>query len=420
MSAPLLCGVEASALPFTNVRSPAAPTERLSAAQARRIALAAQGFLDPLPSGRVTRRHLQRVIDRVGVVQIDSINVLARSHELPFFSRLGPYPRPLLKDHIERHRRMFEYWGHMASFVPTELQPLLRWRMQHMADQQWGASRRDGQFGEYVDSVLGQVASRGPLTAAQLEDGGESGGPWWGWRDGKLAIEYLFASGRVTAAGRRGTFERVYDLPERVIPADVLNRPTPDEHEAHRRLLVISARSLGVATDRDLADYFRLGLGPARSRLAELVENGELVPVEVEGWPTGRAYLHPEARSPRRVDAAALLSPFDSLVWERKRTERLFGMRYRIEVYTPLPKRVYGYYVLPFLLGETLVGRIDLKADRQRSTLLVPASFAEPPHDPDAVAPALAVQLRRMADWLELETVTIGERGDLAAALGRL
>jgi uncharacterized protein YcaQ len=392
---------------------------QLSAAQARRVALAAQGFVDPPPSARVTRRHLQRVVDRVGVVQIDSINVLARSHELPFFSRLGPYPRPLLQDHIERHRRLFEYWGHMASFVPTEHQPLLRWRMQRMEDQQWGASRRDGRFSEYVNSVLTQVASRGPLTAAQLEDGGDKGGPWWGWRDGKLAIEYLFASGRVTAAGRRGTFERVYDLPERVLPADVLARPTPDKEEAHRRLLMIGATSLGVGTDRDLADYFRLELGPARRRLAELVENEELLPVEVEGWPAGRTYLHPEARMPRRVDAAALLSPFDSLVWERNRTERLFGMRYRIEVYTPPPKRVYGYYVLPFLLGDTLVGRVDLKADRQRSALLVPAAFAEPPHDPAAVAPALAIELRRMADWLELDSVTVGERGDLAAALGR-
>jgi uncharacterized protein YcaQ len=357
----------------------------------------------------------------VGVVQIDSINVLTRSHELPFFSRLGPYPRPLLREHIERHRRMFEYWGHMASFVPIDLHPLLRWRMARQAAERWGASRRDGRFAEYVEFVLDQVATNGPLTAAQLEDGGDSSGPWWGWRDGKLAIEYLFAAGRVTAAGRRGTFERLYDLPERVIPAEVLARPTPDVHEAHRRLLVIGARALGVGTDRDLADYFRLGLSTARPRLAELVENGELVPAEVEGWPAGqRAYLHPDARLPRRVDAAALLSPFDSVVWERARTERLFGMRYRIEVYTPPPKRVHGYYVLPFLLGDTLVARVDLKADRQRSMLVVQAAFAEPPHAPAAVAPALREQLRRIADWLELETISIGDRGDLAAALTSL
>jgi uncharacterized protein YcaQ len=390
----------------------------LSAAEARRAALAAQGFLDPAPGGRVTRRHLKRVVDRVGVVQIDSINVLARSHELPFFSRLGAYPRPLLQAHIERHREMFEYWGHMASFIPIDLHPLLRWRMERLGDEVWGASRRDGQFAEYVEAVYDQVVAAGPLAASELEDGGESGGPWWGWRDGKLAVEYLFAAGRVTAAGRRGTFERLYDVPERVIPADVLARPTPDEHEAHRRLLAVSARSLGVGTDRDLADYFRIGLTTARPRLAELVEAGELVPATVEGWPAGqRAYLHPDARIPRRVDAAALLSMFDSLVWERARTERLFGMRYRIEVYTPLPKRVYGYYVLPFLLGDTLVARVDLKADRSASTLLVPAAYAEPGHEPAAIAPALAEQLRRMADWLELETVTVGERGDLAAAL---
>jgi uncharacterized protein YcaQ len=404
---------------LANVRS-SAPRQRLSAAQARRIALAAQGFLDPPPTGPVTRRQLQRVIDRVGVVQIDSINVLTRSHELPFFARLGPYPRPLLKDHIERHRRMYEYWGHMASFVPIDQYPLLRWRMERELAQVWGASRRDGRFAEYVESVYDQVAKNGPLTAAQLEDGGETGGSWWGWRDGKLAIEYLFVAGRVTAAGRRGTFERVYDLPERVIPAAVLNRPTPDEAEAHRQLLVISARSLGVATDKDLADYYRLRPTAVRPRLAELVESGDLVPVEVDGWPSSRTYLHPDARIPRTVDAAALLSPFDSLIWARERTERLFGMRYRIEVYTPRPKRVHGYYVLPFLLGDTLVARVDLKADRQTATLVVPAAFVEPPHDPATVAPALAQHLRWMADWLELDTVAVGERGDLAADLARL
>jgi len=292
--------------------------------------------------------------------------------------------------------------------------------MERNAAQVWGASRRDGRFADYVEMVYEQVAADGPLAASELEDGGEKGGPWWGWRDGKLAIEYLFVTGRVTAAGRRGTFERVYDLPERVIPAEVLARPTPGEHEAHRQLLMLSARSLGVATDRDLADYFRLKLTAARPRLAELVEAGSLVPVEVEGWPANqRAYLHPEAGFPRRVDAAALLSPFDSLVWERDRTERVFGMRYRIEVYTPPPKRVHGYYVLPFLLGDELVARVDLKADRQSSTLRVPGAHTEPPHEPRAIAGPLAERLRSMAGWLELERVAVEDRGDLATTLRR-
>ncbi|MGH9117160.1 MAG: winged helix-turn-helix domain-containing protein [Acidimicrobiales bacterium] len=402
------------------MRSSRPSAVRMSAAQARRAALAAQGFVDPRPKGPITRRHLARVIDRVNVVQIDSINVLTRSHELPFFSRLGPYPRALLPQHIERHRRMFEYWGHVASFVPIDLHPLLRWRMERNGAEVWGASRRDGRFAEYIEAVYDQVAVGGPMVASELEDGGEKGGPSWGRRDGKVAIEYLFASGRVTAAGRRGTFERLYDLPERVIPPEILARPAPDEHEAHRQLLLLSARSLGVATDRDLADYFRLNPTIARPRLAELVEAGSLVPVEVDGWPaTARAYVHPDAKVPRRVDATALLSMFDSLVWERARTERIFGMRYRTEVYTPPPKRVHGYYVLPFLLGDELVARVDLKADRQASVLRVPGAYAEPPHEAAAIAGPLAAHLRTMADWLELESVDIGERGDLAAELRR-
>jgi uncharacterized protein YcaQ len=394
----------------------------LTAAAARRIAIAAQGFLDPPPTGDVTRRHLARVIERLGVVQIDSINVLARSHEIVFFSRLGPYSRKRLQQHIEGHRRMFEFWGHMASFLPTELYPAFRWRMAHneVADRIWGASRRDGKFPDYVESVYDQVASNGPLAAGDLEDRGDSSGPWWGWSDGKLAIEYLFYTGRVTAAGRRRSFERVYDLPERVIPPEILGAPTPDPDEAQRQLLLQSARALGVATERDLADYYRMPLTAARPRMSELAEAGELIPVVVDGWPgKDRAYLHPETRVPRRVDADALLSPFDSLVWERARTERIFGMRYRIEVYTPAPKRVHGYYVLPFLCGEDLVARVDLKADRQASVLRVPAAHSEPPHDPTAIAPRLARQLRRMADWLELDSVELGENGDLAPALGR-
>ena len=396
----------------------------MTADQARRAALAAQGFVDRPRSGPVTRRHLSRVVDRVGAVQIDSINVLARSHEIVFFSRLGPYSRPRLQEHIERHRQMFEYWGHMASFLPIDLYPLLRWRME---------LQRRARSGAPAGATGGSPSTSRPCTnrsrrrvrsrRASSRTAARRAGPGGVGVTARLAVEYLFAAGRVTASGRRGTFERLYDLPERVIPADVLAEPSPDEQEAQRQLLLRGARAMGVATDRDISDYYRgvgygLGLETTRPRLAELVEAGELVPVEVDGWPPSeRAYMHPEARIPRRVDAAALLSPFDSLVWERARTERIFGMRYRIEVYTPAPKRVYGYYVLPFLLGDTLVARVDLKADRRASTLLVPGAYAEPPHDAAAIAPSLAEQLRRMADWLELESVTIGDRGDLAAEL---
>lgn len=393
--------------------------ERLTAGDARRIALTAQGFADPRPTGPVTRRHLRRVTDRIGVVQIDSVNVLTRSHELPFFSRLGPYARPLLQQHTERHRQLFEYWGHMASFVPIGLYPAFRWRMDRQQAERWGESRRDGRFRDYVEAVYSEVATRGPMSAGALDDGGDKGGPWWGWRDGKLALEFLFASGRVTASGRRSTFERVYDLTERVIPPAVLAAPAPDEAEAHHQLLLLSARTLGVATARDLADYFRLKLTDVRPRIAELVEAAALVPADVDGW-SEPAYRHPEARRPRRVKTRALLSPFDSLVWERARTERLFGMRYRIEVYTPAPKRVYGYYVLPFLLGEDLVARIDLKADRRASTLRVLGSHAERSHEPSEIAGPLAEELRAMADWLELEDVTVENRGDLSVTLQAL
>jgi uncharacterized protein YcaQ len=399
-------------------RTGAGATVRLTADQARRLAIASQGLADGRPTGPVTRRHLRRVTDRVGVVQIDSVNVLARAHELAFFARLGRYPRSLLQTHIERHRAMFEYWGHVASFIPIDLHPALRWRMTRLAAQPWGASRRDGTFRQYIEAVHAEVAAKGPLTAAQLDDAGESEGSWWGWRDGKLAVEYLFVAGRVTAAGRRSNFERVYDLPERVIPPDVLARPALDEAEGHRHLLRVSARALGVATARDLADYFRLKLSDARPRLAELAEAGELLAADVDGW-AEPAYLHPEATIPRRVDARALLSPFDSLVWERTRTERLFGMRYRIEIYTPAPKRVYGYYVLPFLLGDQLVARVDLKADRQAGTLRVPAAYAEAAAEPRSIAGPLAHELRLMADWLELDRIEVDDRGDLARDLRR-
>jgi uncharacterized protein YcaQ len=392
-------------------------TVRLSAARARRIALAAQGFASPRPAGRVDRRHVRRVFDHVGLIQIDSVNVLVRSQELPLFARLGPHRRDLLTGMAD-DAELFEYWGHEASLLPMELFPLLRWRMELAGAKAAGwhglvalAKERP----DYVEAVYAEIAARGLVSAGELDDPGAKSGPWWGWRHGKQALEYLFWCGRVSARRRRN-FERVYDLTERIIPPAFLAAAVPHEREARKELLLRSARALGVATARDLADYFRLKTPPSRPLLAELVEEGRLVPAEVEGWKEP-AFLHPEARMPRRVEARALLSPFDSLIWERARTERIFDFRYRIEIYTPAPKRVYGYYVLPFLLGDELVARVDLKAERTEGALRVRGAFAEPLRDPDAIAGPLAEELELMAGWLGLERVVVDGRGDLGPAL---
>jgi uncharacterized protein YcaQ len=391
--------------------------ETLSLAAARRIALAAQGFADPAPGGAIDRRHLRRVLARTGLLQIDSVSVLARAHYLPLFSRLGPYPRSLLDEAAwGKPRSLFEYWAHEASLLPLEAQPLLRWRMAR-------AQRLEGIYGglatfarerrDAVETVFAAIADRGPLTGSQF-DGPKGAGGWWGWSDSKRALEYLFWAGRITAATRRG-FERVYDLPERVFPAAVLDAPTPEPADAHRELIRIAARALGVATSGDLRDYFRLDPDDIRPRLPELVEAGELVPVRVEGW-TQQAWMHAQARIPRRVSATALLAPFDPLIWERSRTERLFGFRYRLEIYTPSEKREHGYYVLPFLLGDRLVARVDLKSDRKRGALLVLAASAEP-GAPAHTASALAAQLHAMRGWLGLERTEATAPGGFAEQL---
>jgi uncharacterized protein YcaQ len=392
--------------------------ERLSAAEARRVALAAQGFADGRPA-RPDGRALRRVLKRVGLLQIDSVNVLARGHYLTLFGRLGPYPLELV-DHAAWYapRRLFEYWGHEASLLPVATQPLLRWRMQRAHDDAWGGMRRVAQDRpELVERVLAEVAERGPLAASEMEEEGpRRSEPWWNWSDAKRAFEFLFWSGQITSARRR-RFERLYDLPERVLPRAVVAAPTPAPDDAQRELVRIAARSLGVAAERDLRDYFRLPLAETRARVAELVEAGELLAVEVEDWGTP-AYLWHEASVPRRVDGRALIGPFDSLIWERPRVERLFGFRYRIEIYVPKPKRVHGYYVLPFLLGDRLVGRVDLKADRAAGELRVQAAHGEP-DAPAETAGALLEELRAMAVWLGLERVKIEPAGDLAAALKR-
>jgi len=394
--------------------------DTLSLAEARRIALAAQGFGARRSGGPAAWRRIGRAIERMGLLQLDSVNVLVRSHYLPAFSRLGPYDRARLdrKAFGPGRRALFEYWAHEASLLPLAMHPLLRWRMaqaergQGVWDGFWRFARERPAF---VKDVLAEIRDRGSLSARDLSNGGRRSGPWWGRSDGKIALEYLFWTGRVTAATRRG-FERVYDLPERALPADILALPTPPEADAQRELIRLAARALGVATEADLRDYFRLPVAVAKRCVAELAAAGALLPVRVEGWKQP-AYLDAAARRPRRVRGTALLSPFDPLIWERARTERLFGFRYRIEIYTPAPKREYGYYVLPFLLDEALVARVDLKADRAVGTLRVQAAHGEPGAEPGGVAEALADEMRRLAAWLDLDRIAVGRRGDLAGAL---
>jgi uncharacterized protein len=388
----------------------------MTLAQARRVALAAQGLAAPRPSGSLDIRHLRRSLRQLGALQIDSVNVVARAHLLTLHARLGDVDPALLDAAAYRRGELFEYWAHEAAYVPAALHPLLRWRM---AERQAhpGARVRSllAQEPGYLDAVRAELAARGPLTASELADPGDRSGPWWGWAKGKVALERLFATGEVAIAGRRG-FTRVYDLTERVIPAVVLAEPTPPPEEAQRALLLLAARSQGVATADDLADHFRLRLPRARPLLAELVRDGRLAEVRVDGW-DAPAYLHPDATVPRRVEARALLCPFDPVVWYRPRAERLFGFRYRIEIYTPAERRVHGYYVLPFLLGDRLVARVDLKADRAARRLRVLGAFTESHARSGGVAPALAAALREMASWLALDEVEVSDRGDLAPAL---
>ncbi|MFI7022466.1 winged helix-turn-helix domain-containing protein [Micromonospora sp. NPDC049900] len=394
--------------------------ESLSLAQARRVALAAQGFADPPPTGVPTRRHLRRVLDRVGLIQMDSVNVLQRAHYLPLYSRLGPYPAALLDTAAYRRPRdLFEYWGHEASLVPVGLHPALRWRMARAHTDAWGGMRRIArEQPALVAWVRDEVAARGPLTVAEIEhDAPRETGNWgWNWSAVKQALEYLFWAGEVCAADRTTSFARRYDLPERVLPAEVLNAPTPSDAEAYRTLVGVAARALGVAAEVELRDYFRLPVAGARQAVAELVEAGELRPVTVPGW-RQPAWLHAQARVPRWVRGNTLVSPFDPLVWERGRTERLFGFTYRIEIYVPAPQRVYGYYVLPFRQGERFTARVDLKADRKAGVLLVPAAWVEPGADPGETAVALAAELYRLAGWLGLDAVAPPSAGDLAAPL---
>ncbi len=412
---------------------------------ARRIALVAQGFAEKRPSGRVDARHLRRAIDRVGVLQLDSVNVLCRSHYLPVFSRLGLYPRALL-DRMAwgAPRELFEYSAHKASLLPVQSYPLQRWRMEAASRHVWGGDlkrwrsvldpaiqlapwaviegmwRLAAEQPDLVDEVLAIVTERGPVSAGDVGLTAErrlQHGGLWNWNDVKVALEWLFYCGTVTTATRRN-FERIYDLTERVLPAEARLRPTPSREDAQRELVRISARAHGIATERDLRDYFHLPAEHSKARVAELVEAGELVPVRVEGLPQ-RMYRWSGVGAVGAVHARALLSPFDSLIWSRDRTLRLFDFHYRIGIYTPAAKRTHGYYVLPFLLGDRLVARVDLKADRQASTLVVPEAHLEPAARGPVVAAELADELWSMATWLELDHVVVQNRGELSRSLAR-
>ena len=378
------------------------------------MALAAQGFTDRKSTGRVDRRHLRRVLDRIGLIQIDSVNVLVRSQELPLFARLGPHPRTLIDD-ATAGGELFEYWVHEASHVRTDHYHLYRWMMR--VPHRWPAFRRlMEERADYIESVYQHVLAHGPLVAGDLKQRVGKKGTWWDYDDGKIALEALFFDGRVSARRRPRDFARVYDVTERVIPAAALAVPAVPEREARKELLVLASRYHGVGTLADLADYHRMKPAVCKPLVDELVEDGRLVAVEVEGW--GRpAYMDPDASLPRRVAARALLSPFDPVVWNRQRAERMFGFHYRIEIYTPAPKRRYGYYVLPFLLGDELVGRVDLKADRANGTLLVQSVWGEPGVVNGEVAAELYAELASMATWLGLERVQVIDRGDLAPAL---
>ncbi len=392
--------------------------ERIDPTAARRIALAAQGFGRLRARGRVDVRHFRKLMRSVGLLQLDSVNVIARSHYLPAFSRIGPYDRGALDRYAAHSRELFEYWGHEASLLPVEDFPLFRWRMESFARRPWRRARElMSEHPGYIEQVEEEIRERGPLTVSDFTDRGGRRGPWWGWGPGKVALEYLFATGRVSA--RRGPqFIRVYDLAERMIPVEHYRGTPAPQHDAYRQLLLRSARFHGVGTSADLADYYRLHLPTARPILEELAGDGLLVRAEVPGW-RGPTYLHPEAVRARSAAGTALVSPFDPLVWNRDRALRLFDFHYRIEIYVPEPKRTYGYYVLPFLHDGHLVGRVDLKAHRTSGNLEVRSAHHEAGVDPAHVAGPLREELCRVAQWLRLDGIVFADRGSLMPALQR-
>jgi hypothetical protein len=383
--------------------------DSLSIADARRIALAAQGFDIARPKTKATQRHVDALISRLGVIQIDSVNVLVRSQELPLFSRLGNHDRNAIPKATEA-QKLFEYWGHEAAHLPVDLQPLFRWKMDAARTGRvthWGLTSFYEENKAFVKRTLKHVEKNGPTTSRELSTRTEKKGTWWDWDEAKVALEYLFLTGELMSRGRGSDFARVYDVPERVLPQLVIDAPTPSEHDARKQLLVRSAIALGVATASDLADYYRQKLATVKPLIAELVDEGELREVAVDGW-TEKAFVHRNTKLPKQLHATALLSPFDSLVWCRPRNERLFDFHYRIEIYTPKEKRKFGYYVLPFMMNGEMVGRVDLKADRANGVLLAHSVHTEKGVKRSAINEALNAELDVMATWLGLEQVRIG------------
>jgi uncharacterized protein YcaQ len=396
----------------------------LSSAEARRLALRSLGFGQKKPA-KAGVTHVRATAKRLSAIQIDSVNVLARAHYMPVFSRYGPYPTTALDELVHTKRELFEYWGHAACFLPIEMYPSMRWRMEGQLEGWGGLGKQQLAF---IEAVYAEVAERGPMSAGQISIGGKGTGNWWGWSDGKRAIEYLFRQGRVAIAGRR-SFERLYDIPERVFTPAVLKAKPLPERDGKKDLLVRAARAMGVGTARDVAMYFHVDMWWDRARgdgtrrpsdtkvlFDELVEDGRLERVKVDGWKQP-GYVVPGVKVPRTMDARAIVSPFDPVMWERKWTKAVFGFEYQIEIYVPAPKRIYGYYVLPFVLGDSFAGRVDLKADRKASTLLVHAAYIEAGRDAKVVAPALADELLSMVAWLQLDAIKVGAKGDLAKPL---
>ena len=388
--------------------------QTISAAQARRIALAAQGFGQNYPAG-VGTRQLNLVLDRIGLVQLDSVNVFERSHYLPLFARLGAYDKSLLDRLVfGRYSDYLEYWAHEAAIIPAETWPLYRWRMdanraRYSTPGSWVAEN-----GPMLDWLRAALTDRGAVAASEIEhDSGKGAGGWWGWSEVKTGLEWLFRFGEAVSAGR-SRFERRYALASSALPSALFEREVP-RSDAIRELLLLSARAHGIGILADFADYYRIKSEPARAAVHDLVDAGELLPVTVEGW-NRPAYLHRDARIPRRVEATALLSPFDPVVWERRRAERMFGFHYRIEIYTPAPKRIFGYYTLPLLIDDRLVGRVDLKSDRQNRVLRVQSSWTEVDAPPETAA-RLAPLLRETAAWQGLDAIEVMGRGNVAGAV---
>ena len=377
--------------------------DELTIVEARSLALAAQGFDKPRSKSKSSTADAVEVIKKLGVIQIDSVNVLVRSQELPLFARLGDHDRNAINK-ATAQSKIFEYWGHEAAILPVEIQPLFRWKMNAARTgkiKHWGLTSFYADNKAFVKRILKHVETNGPVTARELSTRTTKKSSWWDWDEAKTALEYLFLTGQLMSCGRGSDFARIYDITERVLPSKILNTPTPTEDEARKQLLVRAAKAQGVATLTDLADYYRQKTAVIKPLVNELVEQGDLREVTVDTW-VEKAFVHQSAKPPKKLYATALLSPFDSLVWCRPRNERLFNFHYRIEIYTPKEKRKFGYYVLPFMMNGELVGRVDLKADRANSKLLVQSVHTEKGIKRASINGALTDELRALANWLDL------------------